>query len=174
MCLHSHQKQHNQRIGEKFFNLSLVSMPWLYFLSLSAIPLIHHVNTFLVETLIRDKGLKTVEPIQLQSEPWCLLLIFPNRSRLWWWYWWVSMLPLVHVICSLVENPIIMSLRLDVTIPIDLGHRREGGPHFLAQEFRTQSVEGAEDRIHDCLFLKRSWYPKWVLRERERERELRN
>ena len=83
------------------------------------------------------------------------------------------MLPLVHVICSLVENPIIMSLRLDVTIPIDLGHRREGGPHFLAQEFRTQSVEGAEDRIHDCLFLEK----KLVFQvgfERERERELRN
>lgn len=163
MCLHSHQKQSNKRIGERIFQSFLVSMSWLDFLSLSAIQFIHHVNTFffLVETLIRDKGLKTVEPIQLQGEPWCLLLIFR------WWYWWVSMLPLVHVICSLVENPIIMSLRLDVTIPIDLGHRREGGPHFLAQEFRTQSVEGAEDRIHDCLFLKRSWYPKWVLRERE-------
>lgn len=154
MCLHSHRKQYNQRMGEKvsiFSNLyaSHDCIPYDPITIVSAIQFIEILDRQTWDIgrgarLIRYEGLKAVKSIQLQSEPWCLLLpVFPYRSRLWWWWWWVSMLlPLVHVIWCL------MPLRLDITV--DLDHRREGGPHLLAQELCTQSVEGAEYWIHDC------------------------
>ena len=142
MCLHSHRKQCNQRMGEKvsiFSNLyashdCIAHDPITIVLAIQFIKILdrHTWDIGRGARLIRYEGLKAVKSIQLQSELWCacaLLLLFPNKPRLWWWWWWVSMLlPLVHVICSFVENPILMSLRLNITV--DLSHRRERGSPF--------------------------------------------
>ena len=135
MCLHSHRKQYNQRMGEKvsiFSNLyachDCISYdPITIVLAIQFIKILdrHTWDIGRGARLIRYEGLKAVKSM---------------------------LLPLVHAICSFVENPILMSLRLHITV--DLSHRRERGPHLLAQELCTQSIEGAEYWIHDSLSLK--------------------